>query len=145
MVGWVLIALGVLFLGSSLLPSFGTWIPTAMFAAAGIAFLAWYLARPEQAWPILPGGVLLSIAAVTAWTQLTTLDGGTVFFTGLALTFLGFAVAPPPSAHRSWGYWVGGACAVIAVLATGFTWAWPLALIVLGAWLLVRRGAGTHA
>jgi hypothetical protein len=144
-VGWVLIALGVLFLANTLLPTFDAWLAPWMFGALGIVFLAWYASRPERPWPILAGGSLLSIAAVTAWTETTGLDGGTVFLLGLAVTFAAYAAAPPQSIHRRWGYWVGAACLVLAVLATGFSWAWPLVLIALGAWLLLRQGVGRHA
>jgi hypothetical protein len=143
--GWVLIVLGILFLANTLLPTFDAWLAPVMFAGFGIVFLAWYASRPERPWPIIVGGSLLSVAAVTAWTQATNLDGGTVFFLGLAATFVAYAIAPPPSIHRRWGYWAGGGCLVIAVLATGFSWAWPLALIALGAWLLLRQGVGRRA
>jgi len=143
--GWALILLGVLFLANTLLPSFGDWIAPAVFAGAGVTFLAWYGARPEHPWPILAGGTLLSLAAVMAWNLLTIDGSGTVLFIGLAATFFAFAAAPPAPAHRRWGYWTAGFCLVLAVLATGFSWAWPLVLIGLGAWLLVRRGVGSHA
>ncbi|HVC06550.1 MAG TPA: hypothetical protein VND98_03055 [Solirubrobacterales bacterium] len=143
--GWALIVLGALFLANNLLPSFGDWIAPAIFAGVGIAFLAWYGARPEHPWPILAGGGLLSLAAVTAWNLLTSDGSGTVLFVGLAATFFAFAAAPPAPSQRRWGYWTAGLCLVLAVLATGFSWAWPLVLIGLGAWLLLRRAVGSRA
>jgi len=143
--GWVLIFLGALFLADNVLPSVGAWIAPGLFAAAGIGFLAWFGARPQHPWPIIVGGSLLSLAAVMAWNLYATEGGGTVLFAGLAATFLAYAAVPPAVQHRSWGYWVAGACLLVAVLATGFSWAWPLALIAIGAWLLLRRGAGLHA
>ena len=143
--GWVLIALGAIFLANNLLPSFGAWIAPLMFGAAGLVFLAWYVAQPEHHWPILVAGPLLTLAAVIGFTQWTNLDGGSVFFIGLALTFLAYAVLPPATEHRNWAYWPAGGCLIVAFLATGFSWVWPLLLIAFGAWLLLRRGMGSTA
>jgi hypothetical protein len=141
-VGWVLIVLGVLFLANSVLPAFDAWIAPVLFAGIGLLFLAYYASRPEQTWPILAGGALLSLAAVTAWSLFSNEGSGSVLFIGLAATFAGFAAAPPASAHRRWAFWTAGGCLLVAFLATGVSWAWPLLLIALGAWLLLRRSAG---
>ena len=143
--GWVLIVLGLLFLAGTVVPDFSGWIAPALFGSAGVAFLAWYAVRTEHRWAIIVGGSLLSLAAVIGWSLFTDVGGGSVLFIGLAATFAAYAIAPPQGAHHAWAYWVAGFCLVIAVLATGFAWAWPLALIAIGAWLLLRRGVGSTA
>ena len=143
--GWILVVLGLLFLAGNVVPDISSWIAPLMFGTAGIAFLAWYGVRPQHRWAILAGGSLLSLAAVIGWSDFFNIGGGSVLFVGWAATFAAYAIAPPTAAHHSWAYWVAGGCLLIAVLATGFTWAWPLVLIAIGAWLLLRRGLGSTA
>ena len=143
--GWILVVLGALLLADSLLPAIDPWITPVVFAGAGAGCLALYAARPARHWLILGGGFLVSLGAVVAWTQLTGDGGGSVLFAGAAATFLGYAAAPPAPNSRRWGYWAAVASLAVAVLATGISWAWPLALIVAGAWLLLSRAAGSHA
>jgi len=141
--GWVLIVLGAILLAGSLLPGFSALIPPAALGLGGIILLLLYRGRGERSGLILPAGGLLTLATVGALRIATSLDGGTVVFAGLALTFVAYGLAPTETAHRGWAFWLAGACALLALIVGGVAWAWPFALNGTGAYLLLRRGSST--
>ena len=139
--GWVLIILGVLFLLGTLLPAVGDWLGPAVLAAGGVVLLGLYAGgRARHAWLVIAGGSLLSLAAVSAWNLYSETGGGAILFSGLAVTFGVFALLQSPASGRRWAVWAAAGCLVVAILATGLSWAWPLVLIGAGVWLLVYRG-----
>ena len=92
--GGLLIVLGLLF-GLQSLGLVGTgvvwaWVWALIFAAAGAAFVYWYLREPEQWWPIIPGFTLLGLGALIALGSAGRLGGvlgGALFMGSIAASF----------------------------------------------------------
>ena len=120
----------------------GDWGGVLLLGAVGLGFLA--IARVPEAhwWPIIPAGVLLTLAALAGLPAGGTL-GGAFLFAGLAATFVIVFLAPPAPFTRVWALVAGGTCAVIAIAVVGMHpevmgTATAIALIAAGAWLLFR-------
>lgn len=118
LVGAGLMLLGVLLLLQNLgvLSVLTELIWMGLFAVGGATFLGVYLADRKQWWPIIPGGMLLGIAAILAlaivWPGSGPI-GGAVFFLAGGATFLTiFAL------HREnwWAVIPGGALLTIALV-----------------------------
>ena len=108
-------------------------------AATGAGFLSLVVADARRWWPVIPAGVLFTLSVI-AWAgdALREPTGGTVFFLGLAVTFA--VVWRGTARPQSWAVFPAAACAVLA-LVVGLAradWLVPVALIVVGAALLLR-------
>ncbi|HYG57300.1 MAG TPA: hypothetical protein VD902_04475 [Symbiobacteriaceae bacterium] len=111
----------------------------------GAAFLAVYANRRDQIWPIIPGGVLLTLASVAAYDELfPRWDGGAaIFFLGLGLTFTMVYYLAANRQRHGWALIVaavmfGIAClTMIGSLASNILF--PLVLIGLGVFMLRDR------
>ena len=82
----------------------GSNLSGALFLGCiGVAFWLVYLRKQEQWWAIIPGGVLITLAAVTAldnifgWSEV-------VFFLGLGITFFLVALLPNQGQDTRWAY-----------------------------------------
>lgn len=116
----------------------------------GVGFLLVYLLDPENWWALIPGGALLTLGVVAGVDSLNVrgLDSGGILFFGLGLTFLAVAFLPTLS-HAPARKWAAIPAAVLLVLgfligtpfANVFDYIWPLALVVAGAYLIMRRPA----
>lgn len=116
---------------------------TVFLGCISIAFWLVYLRRQEQWWAIIPGGVLLTLAAVTVvesilgWTEV-------VFFLGLAVTFALVGILPNQQQDTRWAFIPAGIMAVLGVLLfapfkSAMLIFWPAALIALGVYILIRN------
>ncbi|MFZ5815686.1 MAG: hypothetical protein ACOY93_10350 [Bacillota bacterium] len=108
----------------------------------GFAFAAIYAATDRRHfWPIIPAGVLLTLATVSGLdTLMPWFDGGAVFFTGLALTF--GTVWWESRQQQQWALLVAVACGGLATLilvGSLMRFFFPLALIAVGVFLLLRQ------
>jgi hypothetical protein len=108
----------------------------------GLAFFAIYLNDRHNWWAAIPGGVLLTLAAVSALGE-SPLNTGALFFFGLGLTFAIVAVLPTPDGAMRWAFIPAGILLLISFLlliAAGdyINLALPLALIAAGLYLLLR-------
>lgn len=119
----------------------------------GLGFLAVYARTPENWWGVIPGGVLLALAALIAVSDVLGAMGiVAVFFTGLALTFAALAAVRVEGHRMRWPILVAGVLAVLAMLfaldATtwleGWNYIWPVALIGYGVYLIVRSVRHGH-
>lgn len=115
-------------------------------AAIGLAFIAVYINRRDQVWPLIPGGALLTLATVAgideAGRLLRWVDDGAVFFWGLAATFAVVYVLAPNRRAYSWSLIVAAGCFGIGMLAAGglvMKLVLPIALIAVGAYMLRDR------
>jgi hypothetical protein len=113
----------------------------------GLVFLGVFFIRREHWWAIIPGGVMLTIAATVLVATLPSEDGffsrifGGVFFGGLALTFASLWLMR--SAYGTgWAKYPAAALAGVALLALfigAFTnFILPILFIGLGGWILYR-------
>ena len=118
------------------------WTGAVFLGCIGLAFWLIYLRRQDQWWAIIPGGVLLTLAAVAGLDNI--LDWSEViFFLGLAGTFALVGILPNQLDTR----WAFIPAAVLAVLGVALfapfksvmLLIWPVALIALGVYILFRN------
>jgi len=119
-----------------------SWAGAVFLGCIGLAFWLVYLRRQDQWWAIIPGGVLLTLAAVAGLDNI--LDWSEViFFLGLAGTFALVGILPNQLDTR----WAFIPAAVLAVLGVALfapfkpvlVVIWPVVLIALGAYILFRN------
>jgi hypothetical protein len=146
--GLILIAVGVVVLLGSWFPGRGAW----PFLGLGVAFL---LARVMTGRPgyAVPAGILLGFGSFIWFTETGVLSGsasGGTFFIFLGLGFLAaYAIAARPAS--AWpvfpavvliGFGVFIQATTLGAPLGQFWWLadyWPLALVLVGGWLLVRN------
>ena len=146
--GITLCSIGVLILVSALLPVIGELIGGAIILG-GIALSFWviFFLDTRNWWAIIPGGTLLTLAAITV--LLPSLTGGNglivpgVLFTGLGLTFALLGIMRVGQGRWAWP-WIPAAILIImgvlfALSAYNLSQTvWPVALILLGLFLVFR-------
>jgi len=115
------------------------WGGAFFLGMIGLAFWAVYLVRRDNWWAIIPGGVLLTLAAAAFLSNRSENETGGVFFLGLALTFGALFLLT----RMRWALFPAGALAVLAVVIfVGFgamiDYLWPVALIAAGLFLITR-------
>jgi hypothetical protein len=118
------------------------WSGAVFLGCIGLAFWLVYLRKREQWWAIIPGVVLITLAIVAGldsladWTEV-------VFFLGLSATFGLVAVLPNESHDTRWAYIPAGILfilgfALFAPLQSVMQIVWPLALVGLGVFIMIR-------
>lgn len=122
------------------------WSDSAFLGGIALAFWAIYLTNREHWWAIIPAGVLSTIALIAGIPALPRFEGvevGGIFFLGLGLTFVLVAVLPTPAGPMTWALipaavlLIMGALTMAAATAV-LQYIWPVALIVVGCYLLIR-------
>ena len=141
---FTLFGLSATLLLGALAPQLNSMIGGSVFLGGiGLSFLAVYLADRRNWWAIIPMGVLLTLAAVSALDQFGGLATGGFFFVGMGLTFLLVALLPTPSGRMTWA-WIPAAVLLIMgvlLMATAeklIVYILPLAFILGGIFLLIR-------
>jgi len=143
---WTLIAgLTVLALGGVILLPSG-WGGAIFLGGIGLGFVLVALTDARRWWAVIPAGTLLTLAAIS---QLSGVIGGllsgVVLFFGLAATFGALAVIPRQRGRGRWPLYPALGCLLFGLLiAAGSPAAgvlWPLALVALGAFFLIRASA----
>lgn len=126
---------------------FGQWTEVPFLAALSLGFWAVYLRGTRRWWAVIPAGMLLTAAVVTAVTAAVSgAITGAIFLIGAALTFVLVAVLPGGASRRWWAWFPAGVLTVaaIAVLLSAAEWitllnaVWPTAIIVAGGFLIWR-------
>jgi hypothetical protein len=139
---------GTIFLGA-LFPNSGAWVGASLLGAIALAFWLIYLTNLAYWWAIIPAGTLTTLAVVAVLDSfLGGMDLGGLFFIGLGLTFALVAVAPTrsvalPGQRMTWAFIPGGILVVMGLLimaasASIINYIWPVVLIVLGLYFLLR-------
>lgn len=106
----------------------------------GAGFLTVYLRERRRWWAIIPAGTMFSLAVVAGLDELSPgYDASWVLFVGLAATF--FFLYELPGDPQRWAIYpaIASAALVVLSLSIGGTWLLPIALVVLGVSLLLRR------
>ncbi len=112
----------------------------------GIGFALVYLTGHERWWAIVPAGILITLALV-AWIDVRAprLDTAWLFFLGVAATFGLLYLLPASQGGQRWAVYPALAALVVLaiVLLTGAVSGVvvPIALILVGLYLLTRRGS----
>lgn len=149
---WSLIPAGALFGISGLIgleaiaPRVASAFGGSLFLGSlGLAFWLIYVTDRQHWWAIIPGGVLSTLALVAGADRIIPGGfGGAIFFLGLAATFgLLYFVPVTDKAHTRWALIPAAICLVLAFivaasLSTLAGYIWPLALILVGIYLLIR-------
>ncbi len=141
--GLILLVIGAIILLESFVPNFSdAWSGAIMLGGIGLAFWIVYLVNRENWWAIIPGGVMVTLAVVTALPDfgMTT---GAVFFIGLGATFGLVGLLPTPHGNMRWAFIPALVLAVMGLLTLGFAadiinYIWPVALILVGIWFVIR-------
>lgn len=136
--------IGAMILLDDLTPGF-RFSGSLFLGGLGLAFAVIYLANDRRHfWPIIPAGVLFTLALVAGLEQLLPfMDAGSVFFGGLAATF-GF-VWWETQQQQQWALIVALACgglATLILIGSLMRFLFPLALVAVGVFLLMRQQRG---
>jgi len=149
---WWYIVPGMLFLGigaGSLSQAFfpediaDTLDSMFILGGLGIGFWLVYLVSPVNWWAIIPGGVMVSLAVVSVLDEAyPDKDTGGVFLIGLGLTFALLAILP--RLRMTWAYipavvLIIIGCASLTAVFPGISYLWPVLLILVGLYVLVRE------
>lgn len=121
----------------------GNWSGAVFLGCIGLAFWLVYLRRQEQWWAIIPGGVLVTLALVAGLDYLSGW-GDVIFFLGMGLTFGLVALLPNPNNDTRWAFIPAGilsflGLALFAPFQSVINYVWPILLIGLGAFVLLRN------
>lgn len=113
--------------------------------AIGAGFLLIYIARQEYWWALIPGGVMLSVAAVVALSPVLGDAAGAILFVGMGLTFGALTRLPGQAERMRWALIPAGvmlAMGAVVLLSTTqlANIVVPLVLIAGGVALLYRTG-----
>lgn len=131
--------------GLSIILPGGGMIGALWLGGLGAAFLMIHVAYRNWVWPIIPGGVLLSIAALVAFETLTFhwFNGASIMFFGWAATFVAVWYQSTDRHYYSWALivaavlgFVGVIILTASVMATMFKIVVPVGLILLGVYSL---------
>ncbi len=141
--GFLLIALGsIIFMDKYLAGGTDRWGGAIFLGLLGFAFFLIYLSHRDFWWAVIPGGVLITLAAVTLLPEDDRFVGA-AFFLGLALTFALVYILPKPAGRLMWALYPAGILLLVALLvllgATNLTnYILPLALLIIGGVVLFR-------
>jgi len=146
--GISLCSIGILILVSALLPAVGEMIGGAV-VMGGIALSFWviFFLDTRKWWAVIPGGTLLTLAAITVLPSYLTGDNGFivpgVLFTGLGLTFALLGILRIGQGRWSWP-WIPAVILIIMGLLFALSaynlaqTVWPVVLILLELFLVFR-------
>ena len=145
--GFTLMGLAAVIFYDKFAPPFFSDIGGAIFLGSiGVSFLAIFFTNRQLWWALIPGGALMSIAAVVVTSQFGGwINPGSVLFIGLGLTFglLGL-LSTYLGVNLRWAYIPAAVLLVLGLIvvtpfAGGANFVWALALIGVGAFLVLRR------
>jgi hypothetical protein len=142
--GVILLSLAVLIGLDYFAPAIGDqWGGAIFLGGIGAAFLVVYALNRANWWALIPGGVLLTLALVTGLDDVAGINGGGVFFLGLAATFAVVALLPTPHGAMRWAFLPAAVLGLMGLLLLvgferGLNFIWPVALILAGLFLLTR-------
>jgi hypothetical protein len=142
--GLGLISLAVLIVLDALLPG-ADWLGAIFLAGIGLSFWLIYAINTENWWAVIPGGVLVTLAIVAGIDPFVEGDiGGGIFMFGLGLTFGLLGILPIQEGRMKWAF-----IPAVVLIIIGFflispllpyvNYIWPLALIILGGYFIIRN------
>lgn len=141
--GMVLLSVAAIILIDMFFPALSFGTGGIVLGGIGAAFLAVFLADRDNWWALIPMGVMFTLAVVTTLDEMFGLESGGLFFLGLGLTFTLVALVPTPEGRMRWAWIPAAILLVMGVLILAAAEAligylWPVALILLGLFLIGR-------
>lgn len=144
--GFTLLGLSALVGLTTLFPRVGDLVGAPIFLGAiGLAFWAVYFTRRQFWWAIIPGGVMLSVAALVFVEALNPpFDTGGIILLGIGVTFVLVAMVETDRGRMRWAWIPAGVMTFLGLLilaqsVTLLRYLWPL-LIIGGGLFFVARG-----
>lgn len=149
---WWAALLSFIFLGLTLTSAVDLFLPqisdisgSVFLLMIGLGFLFVYFRDRINWWAIIPGGVMLSLTAVTLAEDVFHLRGiesGGFLFLGLGLTFLALTFIHIEGQSLDWAIWPALGLLVFGFFITfeqAYVWnyIWPLFIIILGVYFLM--------
>lgn len=144
--GFTLIGIGGIIAMDKLFPNLAGRFGGAFFLAMiALSFLVVYLLKPSQWWPIIPAGVLITLALV-AGLELNGMASGGLLFLGIGSTFTVLGLMPVGKAEK-WPWIPAGICLLLglilfassgALMGSAAGWVFALVLIAAGAYFVIR-------
>jgi len=120
-------------------PALKDWNGAFFLGVFGLAFWIIYATDRAHWWGIIPGGVLFTLAAVSALDDhgISGEAAGSFFFLGLAVTFALVALLPNTVGSTRWAFIPAGILAALGLLVgtalVGLAgYVWPVALVLVG-------------
>ena len=141
--GMALLGLGVMMGLDTMGLQMGGWSGSIFLGATSLAFWLIYLRERQAWWAIIPGGALLTLAAIAGISETpgSSVSGG-LFLIGMGLTFLLVWALPTGTTRMRWALIPAGVLLVMGVLlgfgSTTLISYWPIILIAVGAIMIAR-------
>ena len=142
--GLALLSLGVIVAVEEFFPGMD-WTGALLLGGIGLGFWVIYYLHREHWWAIIPGGTLVTLAIVAGLDSVWGDEvGGAVFMLGLGATFALVALLPNPHGRMTWAFIPAAVLVVIALftmtaLVNVLNFIWPVALILLGVYFILRN------
>lgn len=144
--GIILLSLAALIILSEAFPGYGDRLGGGIFLGGiGLAFWVVYFIAPANWWAIIPGGVMLTLGVVASLDNINIagLETGGIFFLGLGATFGLLSLVKVEGRRMGWPLIPAGVLAIMGLLIMASAsnlanYLWPLAIIVVGLFLLLR-------
>ena len=140
--GLSLVSLAALILVEEFFPGI-TWGGAIFLGGIGLSFWLIYLTNRDNWWAIIPGGVLLTLAVVAAFEPVVD-DNGGIFFLGLGITCALVGLLPTSQGRMKWAFIPAAVLLLMGIFLAApllplLNYIWPVALILLGGYLILRN------
>lgn len=138
---WVRLA-GVVALYVFAMATSGNLAGVAALSFPAVVFLALHFASPRRWWPVIPGGILASVALLVAFEVLfPRWDGTPILFLGFAATFTYLYLLPKLRGGQRWALYPAIVFSILTLIVNdprggGLGWLLPFVLIAGGTWIL---------
>jgi len=142
--GLGLLSLGAIIAIEEIFPAVD-WAGAILLGGIGISFWVIYFLNRDNWWAIIPGGVLVTLAVVAGLDSVVNSDtGGGIFMLGLGATFGLVGLLPTSQGRMKWAFIPAGVLIIIGVfimtpLLPLLNYVWPVALILLGGYFILRN------
>lgn len=144
--GFTLLGIGAIIAMDKLFPQMaGRFGGSIFLGAVALSFLVVYILKPTQWWPIIPAGILITLALV-AGLELNGAANGGLLFLGIGATFTVLGLMPVGK-NEKWPWIPAVICLLLglilvassgALMESAMGWVLALVLIALGAYFVIR-------